>query len=65
MIRFLLPRTWSPFLLSLVLFLFPSAAQDNGTGPAGSEQIHLGSEGSKQICSYPIKNFSFIADFEA
>lgn len=55
MSRLLLPRTWSPFLLSLVRSLSPSADQDNGTRPTGLEQFHLGSEGEKETCQYPVK----------
>lgn len=56
MSKLLLPRTWSPFLLSLALSLSPSADQDNGTRPTGLEHFHLGSEGEKETCKYPIKN---------
>lgn len=58
MSRLLLPRTWSPFLLSLVLSLSPSADRDNGTGPTGLEQFHLGSEREKETCQYPTKTFT-------
>lgn len=58
MSRLVLPRTWSPFLLSLVLSLSPSADQDNGTRPTGLEQLHLGSEGEKETCQYPLKTFT-------
>lgn len=58
MSRVLIPRTWSPFLLSSVLSLSPPADQDNGTRPTGSEQFHLGSEEEKETCHYPIKTFT-------